>query len=120
MDEHPSFGLIAGGAEALAVPFARRIILEQLADLGEGKARVVAQAADESQALEVGSVEQAIGAVRARGRFEEADLLVIADRAGRQAGLGGDVLDPEEGGFGQSGGNPGWHPPDDNRTLTFT
>ena len=48
------------------------------------------------QALEVRRVEQAVGAVGAGGRLEQPDLLVVADRARRQAGLGGDLLDAQE------------------------
>ena len=85
-------------AEALAVALAGGLVLEQLADLGQREPGVVAQAADEAQALEVGGVVQAVVAVRPGGGLEQADLLVVADRPGRQAGLGGDLLDPQEGG----------------------
>ena len=50
--------------------------------------------------IEIRGVVQAVVAVRARRRLEQADLLVVADRAGRQAGLGRDLVDPEETGFG--------------------
>ena len=60
------------------------------------KPGVVAQAADEPQALEVLGVVQAVGALRAGGGGEEAELLVVADRARRQAGVGRDLLDPQQ------------------------
>ena len=43
-------------------------------------------------------VVQAVRALRSGRRLEQPDLLVVADRPGRQAGLGGDLLDLEEGG----------------------
>ena len=96
-------GRVVGGAEALAIALAGGLVLEQLADLGQAEAGVVAQGADEAQALEVGRIEQPVGAVGSRGGLEQADLLVVADRAGRQAGLGGDFLDAEEA-WARSGG----------------
>ena len=66
---------------------------------------------DEPEALEVGLVEQPVGAVGAGGRLEQPELLVVADRARRQAGLGGDLLDPQEApGLGGSWWRVG-HPP---------
>ena len=91
-----SLGLVTGRAEAQPVALAGRLVLEQLADLGQREAGVVAQAADEPQALEVGRVEQPIRPIGARGGLQEPDLFVVTDRAGRQAGLGGDVLDPQQ------------------------
>ncbi len=44
MDQGPAFGLVARGAEALSIALAGRLILEQLADLGEREAGVVAEA----------------------------------------------------------------------------
>ena len=108
--ERPALVGIAGLAEALAVALARGVVLEQLADLGEREAGVVAQAPDELQPVEVGGVVQAVVAVRASGRLEQADLLVVADRAGRQAGLGRDLVDAQEAGLGVavSAGRVGW------------
>ena len=91
---------IPGLAEALAVALARGVVLEQLADLGEREPGVVAQAPDELEPVEVRGVVEAIVAVRARGRREQADLFVVADRAGRQACLGRDLVDPQEAGLG--------------------
>ena len=48
------------------------------------------------QAVDVVGVVEAVVAVRAGGRLEQPDLLVVADRAGRQADLCGDLLDPQE------------------------
>ena len=56
------------------------LVLEQLADLREREAGVVAQPADEPQALEVLGVVQAVGALGAGGRGEQPELLVVADR----------------------------------------
>ena len=75
-------------AEALAITLAGDLILEQLADLGQREAGVVAQALDETQAFDVGWVVQAVVAVGAGGRLEEPDLLVVADRPGGQAEFG--------------------------------
>ena len=91
---------IAGLAEALAVALARGVVFEQLADLREREAGVVAQAPDELEPVEVRGVVEAIVAVRAGGRREQPDLLVVTDRAGRQAGLGRDLVDSEEAGLG--------------------
>ena len=102
---------VAGRAEALAVALAGGLVLEQLADLGEAEPGVVAQLLDEPQSLEVGRVEQAVRAVAAGGRLEQAELFVVADRAGRQAGLGRDLLDPEEAFVG------GWAPGQSTATL---
>ena len=123
LEQRASLGLVAGRPEPLSIALARGLVLEQLADLGEREPGVVAQGADEAQALEVGCVEQAVGAVRPGGGLQEAHLFVVADRAGRQAGLGGDILDPEEGGFGGGrGGREGLrgHPANDTTTFTFT
>ena len=99
-------------AEALAIALAGGLVLEQLADLGQREPGVVAQAADEPQALEVGGVEQPVVAVGPGRGLEQPDLLVVADRASRQAGLGGDLLDPEQsGGIAGCGGASGHLPP---------
>ena len=45
-------------------------------------------------------VVQPVGAVAAGGGAEQAQLLVVADRARRQPGLRGDLLDPEQARFG--------------------
>ena len=46
--------------------------------------------------VEIRGVVQAVVAFGTGGRFEQPHLLVVADRARRQAGLGGDLVDPEE------------------------
>ena len=74
----PLIGIV-GLAEPLAVAFARGVVLEQLADLGEREPGVVAEAADEQQALEVGCVVEPVVAVGSGRRLEQADLLVVAD-----------------------------------------
>ena len=98
---------IAGLAQAGAVALACRVVLEQLADLGEREAGVVAQAPDEPQAIEVRRVVQPVVALGSGGRLEQADLLVVADRAGRQAGLRGDLVDPQQGRVGVGLGGVG-------------
>ena len=105
LQDRAPFAGVAGLAEGRPVARARRLVLEQLADLGEREPGVVAQAADEPQALEVLGVVQAVGALRARGGGEEPQLLVVADRARRQAGVGGDLLDPEQAARRR---HPGW------------
>ena len=72
------------------------LVLQQLADLSEREPRVVAEVADELKAGEVRGVVEPIVAVGPGGRLEQADLLVIADRPRRQAGLGRDLVDPKE------------------------
>ena len=99
-EERAPLVAVAGLAEALAVALARGVVLEQLADLREREAGVVAQAADELEPVEVRGVVEAVVAVRAGGRREQADLFVVADRAGRQAGLGRDLVDAQEAGLG--------------------
>ena len=95
-DEHAPLVGVGRGPEALAIALAGGLVLEQLADLGQAEPGVVAELLDEAQALQVGRVEEAVRAVAASGRLEQADLLVVADGPGRQAGLGRDLLDPEE------------------------
>ena len=85
-EQGASLGVVPGGPQAHPVPFPGGLVLEQLADLGKGEPGVVAQGADEAQALEIRGVEQPIRAIRSGGGLEQADLLVIADRAARQAG----------------------------------
>src|SRR6476660_4715613 len=94
-DQRTTLVRVATRAESFAVPLANRLILQQTPDLGKREPRVIAQTLDEAEAFEIGVVEQAVGAVRAGGRLEESDLLVIADRAGGQARLGCDLLDLE-------------------------
>ena len=48
-------------------------------------------------------VEEAVVAVGSGGRLQQPELLVVADRAGGQADLGGDLLDAEEAGLGRRG-----------------
>ena len=50
-------------------------------------------------------------AVGAGGGLEQSDLFVVADRSGRQAGLGRDLLDPQEGALGRGARGLRWHPP---------
>src|SRR5450759_4661774 len=87
---------VAGRAEALCIPDTGSFVLQEEADLREREPGVVAQLADEPQPLEVARVVEPVVALRARSRPEEAELLVVSDRARSQAGLGGDLLDAEE------------------------
>ena len=95
-DQRATFLGILGGLEPFAIALPGKLVFEELADLGQREPGVVAQALDEAQPLEVAGVVEAIRAVRATGRLEQADLLVVADRPGRQAGIGGDFLDPQQ------------------------
>ena len=63
LEQRTSLGLVTGRSEPLSIALARGLVLEQLADLGEREPGVVAEGADEAQALEVGRVEQAVCAV---------------------------------------------------------
>ena len=111
--------------EAFAVAFAGRLVLEELADLGQREPGVVAEALDEAQPFEVAGVEEAVVPVRPRCRLQQPDLLVVADRARRQADLGGDLLDAQEarlGGRGVGGrlGRGVGHHGHSTLTLTLT
>ena len=110
--------------ETLAVAFARGLVLEQLADLGEREAGVVAEALDEAQPFEVAGVEEAVVAVGSGGRLQQPELLVVADRAGRQADFGRDLLDAEEARARSGVDRMAWWTldmqPIDTTTLTFT
>src|SRR6185295_11029144 len=75
---------------------ARGVVLEQLTDLRERETGVIAKAPNELEPVEVRGVVEAIVAVRASSWREQPDLLVVADRAGRQACLGRDLVDSEE------------------------
>ena len=67
-EEDAAFGGVGRLAEPLAVPCAGRLVLEQLADLGQREAGVVAQAPDELEPVEVRRVVEAVVAVGAGGR----------------------------------------------------
>ncbi len=118
----PALGGVVRLAEPLAVACAGGLVLEELADLGQREPGIVTQAADEEQAIEVGRVVQAIVAIGSAGRLEQSDLLVVADRAGRQAGLGRDFVDLEEAGreSGWAGFGHGSSGLDHSTTFTFT
>ena len=55
----------------------------------------VAQLLDVTEPVEVRVVVQPVGTAGAAGRLQQPDLFVVADGAGRQTGLGGDLLDLE-------------------------
>src|SRR5215212_3563226 len=95
-DDRPALGLIAARPEPSPVASSGCVVLEQLADLGEAEPRVVAEALDEAQALDVIVVEEPIRALGAGGGLEQADLLVVPDRPRRQAEDGRNLLDAEE------------------------
>ena len=122
-DERTPLGRILCGLESLPVAFPGEFVLEELADLGQGESGVVAQTLDEAQPLEIARVVQAVVPVRPGGRLEQADLLVVADRTGGQAGLGGDFLDPQERGVDGCRSWAWWKmtsPPNCTTTLTLT
>ena len=112
-----AFGRVGRLAEPLAVALAGRLVLEQLADLGEREAGVVAKAADELESIEVGGVVEAVVAIGPGRRLEQADLFVIPDPARGHAGLGRHLVDPKQARPGRLGRG---HLPDDSTTLTFT
>src|SRR5438132_3314380 len=82
--------------ERVLRPLARCLIVDELADLGEREAGVVAEGLDEPQPIDVGGVVEAVGALATGRGVEEPELLVVANRAGGQAELGGDFLDAQE------------------------
>ena len=106
-----ALGGILGCPKPFAVALAGRLVLEQLADLGQREPGVVAQPADEPEPRDVGLVVQAVGALGTGGRFEEPDLLVVADGTGRQADLCGDLLDAQESGIVRRPRRGRRHPP---------
>src|SRR2546430_1890445 len=85
---------VGGRAEAGARLRPGVLVLEQLADLGQAEAGVVAQALDELEARDVVRVVEPVRPARAR-RLQEPDLLVVADRPRGQPDLVGDLLDAE-------------------------
>ena len=95
-DDRAALGGSAVDRKCWRLRVAGLLVLEQLPDLREREPGVVAQPADEPQALEVLGVVQAVGAVGAGGGGEQPQLLVVADRARREPGVGGDLLDAEE------------------------
>ena len=99
---------------------AGRLVLEQLADLGEAEAGVVAEALDEPQPLDVVLVVQAVVAVGSGGRLEQPELLVVADRPGRQAERRRDLLDPQQWRAGGGRGRDGSSGARCYQTLPFT
>ena len=127
---HPRSGVHEDGAplrrilclaEPLAIALPGRLVLEQLAYLGEREAGIVAQAANEQQALEVRGVIEAVVTSRAGSRLQQPDLLVIADCSGREARLGRDFVDAEEVGAHRGGWAHGWtFEGHDTTTFTFT
>ena len=70
----------------------------ELARLGQalGEAGVVAKSLDEAQLLQVRGVIEAIGSLGPCCRPQEAELLVVADRARGEAGLLGHLLDAKQ------------------------
>ena len=97
VDDRPPLGRIVRRPEPVPVPVARLFVLEELADLGEAEASVVAKALDEPESLQIGLVVQAIVALRTGRGLEQAELFVIAERSRRQAEHCGHLLDAEEG-----------------------
>jgi hypothetical protein len=96
IDECSPFGRVVRGAEPLPIAFAGGLVLQQLTDLRQREARLVAQLLDRAEALEIGRVVQAVRPLGPGSRLEQPDLFVVADRAGCQTGLGGHFLDLEQ------------------------
>ena len=91
-----SFPDVGRGTEALTVAFAGILILKEAPDLGEAEPRVVAQPTDEPQPFQVIVVEEAVRAFRPRGRLEQAELLVVPNRACREPELFGNLGDLQQ------------------------
>ncbi len=87
---------IGGGSELDPVARTDRLVLEQLADLRQREAGIVTQPANEPQTIEVLGVVQPVGALGPGSGLEQAELLVVADRPWREAGLGGHLVDLEQ------------------------
>ena len=82
---------------------AGRLVLEQLGDLAEREAGVVAKPLDEFEPLDVGFVVEAVVAFGPGRGLEQAQLFVIANGSGRQPDLRGRLLDAEQTGLGADG-----------------
>ena len=95
-DEQAPFRGVGRLVEGLPRASPGGFVLEQLRDLGEREAGVVAELLDEAQPLDVRDVVKTVGALASRRGAEEAELLVVADGARRQAELGRDLLDAQE------------------------
>ena len=93
LEDRSSLPRVLGGTKALPIPLAGDLVLEQLADLGQGEARVVAELLDVAKAVEVRLVVQPVRPPERAGRLEEADLLVVPDRPSGQPGVGRHLLD---------------------------
>ena len=86
----PRFGIVR--LEVLAAYLLVQLVgFQQLVDLGEGESHDFAQLLDLLQALDVARVEQAVGALHANGRPQEAALFVVPNGPRRQPNLPGDV-----------------------------
>jgi hypothetical protein len=72
------------------------LILQHPADLGQAEAGVVAHRPDVSESLQVILVIEPVGAPRAGRRPQQADVLVVADGARREADRLSRLLDPQE------------------------
>src|SRR5664280_452235 len=92
----PALGRIGGGMERGVASLPRRLSLENLGNLREREARIVAQTLDEAQSLQVGLVEEAIVALGSRGRPKQSDLFVVAHGSGSQPDLGRGFVDVQE------------------------
>jgi hypothetical protein len=103
VDDRSSFDRVRRLAKALPIACSSGLVLEQAADLGKAEACVVAQALDESQALDVVGVVQPIRTLGSCGRLQQAQLLVVPDRPRRQADVRGGLLDAEERSLGEGG-----------------
>src|SRR5664280_1945337 len=92
----PTLGRIGRGMERGMAPLPRCLILEQLGNLREREARIVAQTFDEAQALQVGLVEEAIVTLGTGSRPKQSDLFVVAHGSGCQPGLRRGLVDVQE------------------------
>lgn len=95
-DDRPPLARVIGRPESGPVASPHRLVLEELADLGEAEPGVVAEALDEAQAVDIVLVEEPIGTLGPSRRLEQTEFLVIADGARCQAEGCADLLDPEQ------------------------
>jgi len=86
---------VGGRAEALAGPGAGLLVLEQPADLREGEPYVIAKAADEAEPFDIRRVLQPVRALGSTGGTQQPELLVVPDRARREAHLRGGLVDAQ-------------------------
>jgi hypothetical protein len=103
-EELAALRAVRGGLEASPDAGAGLLVLQQVPDVRQREAGIVTQAADETQPLQVLAVVETVRTLGTGRRGEQSELLVVADGARREAGLGRDLLDAQQARRGAQGG----------------